>query len=93
MGNSTKLDKEFIEGILDLKLTGRPFTKTKIYTTKDFRLDTQGMTSKEPQQHNLQVQVDFQTKITFLAQEGSTKYSFSSYRMTTLSLPPLLGMA
>ncbi|TVY27752.1 hypothetical protein LHYA1_G003768 [Lachnellula hyalina] len=56
MGKNTKRTKEFIESIPDSKLDGLPSTGGTLYNDTDFRLDMQGMTSKDPKCHNLQVQ-------------------------------------
>ncbi|PQE17865.1 hypothetical protein CJF30_00010352 [Rutstroemia sp. NJR-2017a BBW] len=66
MGKNTKRVQEFIDGIPDSKLTALPSSAGTIYTTTDFRLDMQGLTSGDPQKHNLQIQINKQTTITSL---------------------------
>ncbi|KAH7041427.1 uncharacterized protein B0I36DRAFT_312828 [Microdochium trichocladiopsis] len=55
---------EFIESIPTHKMEGLPFTQTTLYSTSNYRLDMQGMTSGDPQFHNLQIQANKQSTIT-----------------------------
>ncbi|KAJ4386802.1 hypothetical protein N0V93_009700 [Gnomoniopsis smithogilvyi] len=66
MGKASSSLIEFIEDIPEDKLKALPTTHTKIYFNVDYRLDMQGMTTKKPQHHNLQVQVNNGTTITTL---------------------------
>ncbi|KAK8076917.1 hypothetical protein PG996_003087 [Apiospora saccharicola] len=66
MGKNTKRVKEFIESIPDSKLAGFSKNTGLIYKDNDFRLDMQGMTTGNPQKHNLQVQINKETTVTSL---------------------------
>ncbi|KAF9651928.1 hypothetical protein BDM02DRAFT_444822 [Thelephora ganbajun] len=62
MGKATKALKEFIASIPESKLTGFPTRSGEIWSTTEFRLDMQGMTSNR--EFNLQIQANRQAKIT-----------------------------
>jgi len=62
MGKATKALKEFIADIPASKLTGFPTSAGEIWSTTEFRLDMQGMTSKR--EFNLQIQANRQAKTT-----------------------------
>ncbi|KAK3066694.1 hypothetical protein LTR53_016854 [Teratosphaeriaceae sp. CCFEE 6253] len=58
--------KNFIEDIPDHKLDGLPRNEDTLYKDRNYRLDMQGMTSSKPAEHNLQVQVNRDPKISSL---------------------------
>jgi len=58
MGGNEKKVEDFLDKVPDDKLTGLSQTVKCLYKNEEFRLDMQGMTSDDPQQHNLQVQVN-----------------------------------
>jgi len=54
---------QFIDSIPDAKLLDLPKNPgARIFTTNDYRLDMQSMTSDKPAKHNIQVQVNNQIK-------------------------------
>ncbi|KAI8627876.1 hypothetical protein F5Y19DRAFT_477048 [Xylariaceae sp. FL1651] len=67
MGKVKNSLEKFIGNIPDSKLCAFPTIPRKIHTDANYRLDMQGMTSAEPQKHNLQIQVNKDTPITTLA--------------------------
>lgn len=66
MGKAKNELEEFIANIPDSKLTGFPSIETTVYKTRNFRLDMQKVTTKDPRCYNLQVQINRGTIITSL---------------------------
>ncbi|KAF1840892.1 uncharacterized protein K460DRAFT_294471 [Cucurbitaria berberidis CBS 394.84] len=59
MGKSVKVQiQDWIDEVRDDKLDGAYVVGRPLYTDRYCRLDVQGLTSDEPQQFNLQVQVN-----------------------------------
>ncbi|KAF1962557.1 hypothetical protein CC80DRAFT_399938 [Byssothecium circinans] len=54
---------EFIESSSDWKLVGFPSPEKQIDNCDDFRLDIQGVTTTEPKQYNIHLQVNNPCKI------------------------------
>ncbi|KAI0490146.1 hypothetical protein F4859DRAFT_523957 [Xylaria cf. heliscus] len=66
MGTADDSLRDFINGIPDSKLQYFSPSDTTIYSNTNFRLDMQGITSGSPRCYNLQIQVNYATKITTL---------------------------
>lgn len=66
MGKAKNELEEFIANIPDSKLTGFPSIETTVYKTRNFRLDMQTVTTKDPRCYNLHVQINRGTLITSL---------------------------
>ncbi|KAF3090683.1 hypothetical protein TWF706_009820 [Orbilia oligospora] len=66
MGKATKAVRQFILSIPDCKFEAISTKIGTIYKDINFRLDMQGMTSDDPANHNLQVQINNRTRISTL---------------------------
>ncbi|KAI1177569.1 hypothetical protein F4777DRAFT_541438 [Nemania sp. FL0916] len=66
MGKANKALRAFIDGIPNSKLESLSTNPGKIHSDDDFRLDMQGMTSDKPPKHNLQIQINNETRISTL---------------------------
>ncbi|KAI0346108.1 hypothetical protein BDW22DRAFT_1425635 [Trametopsis cervina] len=75
MGKADKALVAFINAIPDDKLTAIPTNTGTLYRDTDFRLDMQGMTTGNPQRHNLQVQINKQTTISTLKKHAPATVS------------------
>ncbi|WEW56992.1 hypothetical protein PRK78_002451 [Emydomyces testavorans] len=69
MSKAKKAGRQFIEAIPDHKLKDIPDSTTLLCKNRNFRLDMQGVTTKDPKKWNIQVQINNQTTITTLKRE------------------------
>ncbi|KAF9583207.1 hypothetical protein BGW38_010024 [Lunasporangiospora selenospora] len=79
MPSGKKVILDFIANIPDNKITDMPNGNgsNPLHSTDDLRLDMQGMTSSNPQKHNLQVQINAETKHKSLKTQSSSRLNTS----------------